>query len=111
MTRGEQKRDFIFVEDSASAYHLVLERLDELGQLEAFGLGTGEELPLRFMVEKIKGYVRSASLLNWGAKPYWPGEIMFSRADISNNQKIKWISRHSLDDGIKKTVDYYRSKL
>lgn len=108
LTPGEQKRDFIFVEDCASAYPLVLEHLEELGQLEEFGLGRGEALPLRSIIEQKKKYIGSGSILKWGARPYWPDEIMYSRADISNNQKIKWTARHSLDEGIKKTVDYYR---
>lgn len=108
LTRGEQKRDFIFVEDVARAFVLVLNNFDRLGRWEEFGVGTGLSVTIKDFVERIKDRSKSEAKLKWGALPYRENEIMDSFADVSANQKIGWKAEISLEDGIDKTLSFYK---
>ncbi len=107
-TPGQQKRDFIFVEDCAQAYLSVIKHLSALDRFEEFGIGTGMAHPLKSAVTEIKSMLKSVSQLRWGALPYRENEIMEHCADISRNKKIAWKAETSFKEGMRKTIGYYR---
>lgn len=105
LTPGEQRRDFIYVEDVAAAFTCIVRRLPEIGEgFSEFEVGTGHRTTLRTFVEMARAALGSASVLNFGAQPYRPGEIMDSAADTTRLNELGW--RHTADvhRGIEKTV-------
>ena len=111
LTPGEQERDFIFVEDAARAFLAVVKNFDALGPYEEFGIGTGTATPLRAVVEQLKALTESTSQLQWGGLPYRDNEIMRHTADMSNNGKIGWKAHVTLPDGLRRTVEFYQTRL
>lgn len=109
LTKGEQKRDFVFVDDVADAFLSVADNFEKIGQFDEFGIGAGRSFPIKKVVAKLKKELASDSHLAWGALPYRENEMMDSRADILNNKKIKWKPLHGLDCGLELTADFYRS--
>lgn len=105
LTSGEQRRDFIYIEDAISAYLRMVEISPELDYgFQEIGLGIGKSISLRTLVEQIHSIIGSNSLLSFGSLPYREHEIMNSRADISTLQKIGWNPRVTLQEGLEKTI-------
>jgi nucleoside-diphosphate-sugar epimerase len=105
LTNGEQKRDFIFVDDVVDAYLCVLKNRWQLPQgLTEFEVGSGEVVSLRKFVNIVKEVLSSESVLNWGVLQHRQGEIMFSRANNSELKELGWQIRTDLEEGIKLTV-------
>ncbi len=110
-TPGEQKRDFIYVSDVANAFINSAVHLEKLDQYDALGIGTGVAIPLKNMVEKTKELISSTSELHWGAMPYRNNEIMSHAADTTNNHKINWQPKVDLEQGLQKTIDWYKKQV
>jgi nucleoside-diphosphate-sugar epimerase len=110
LTRGEQKRDFIYVSDAVNAFLAVLQKRGTLPDYAELEVGTGEVILLRDFAIKVKETVSAVSgreigtSLNFGALPYAEGEIMESRADNAALRQLGWSCSVSLKDGLKKTI-------
>ena len=108
LTKGYQKRDFIYVKDVVSAYL----KLIEYGRthkflLETFELGTGQSTEIREFCERIKLLSNSPTQLAFGDIPYRVDEIMESKADISKLQKLGWEPTLSLSKGLEGILNKY----
>jgi nucleoside-diphosphate-sugar epimerase len=109
LTLGEQRRDFIHVDDVVSAYVLVLEKSNELlGTFIQFDVGSGSAVSIRDFANTVHRITNSNTRLLFGALPYREGEIMHSEADISALVKLGWRCRVSLEKGIQLTLNSMR---
>lgn len=105
-TKGEQKRDFIFIEDVVSVFLLLLARADTDGhRFLEYEVGSGEAVTIRSFVETVHRLADSTATLNFGAVPYRSGEVMESRADITPLKSLGWQPRTSLCDGLRKIIN------
>jgi len=105
LTAGEQRRDFIYIDDVLSAFDTVLGARDRLQRHEDFEVGTGEAPTVREFVEHVHAATGSRTRLAFGAVPYRPNEAMLCRADIGRLASLGWAPHHSLGDGILKTIE------
>ena len=102
LTSGEQKRDFVYVEDVVAAYLLLLQEKPSLpAQYAEFQVGTGKATSVREVVEKIHSLTRSTALLQFGALAQREGELMCSQADTGKLGALGWQARVSLEQGLK----------
>lgn len=105
LTKGEQKRDFIYIDDVVSAYLLLLdEAANQSEPYSEYDLGSGEAVSIRSLVEMIHALTQSKSQLNFGAIPYRPGEAMYSCADIQPLRQRGWAPHVPLHAGLEKTL-------
>lgn len=105
LTFGEQKRDFIYVEDVVSAYLMVLEHIKKHKfTYKSFDVGTGKSIKVKDFVEKIKELSKSTTKLNYGALAYRESEIMDSVADIKPLTVLGWKPKYSYTDALKKMI-------
>lgn len=100
LTPGEQKRDFIFVDDVAAAFGQVLKHYQNLRNFEEFDIGTGKSISIQQAVMAMKRAVKSQTELRWGALPYRVNEIFDSKAKLRPNKKINWYARTSFVQGL-----------
>jgi len=110
LTEGQQKRDFIFIDDVVSAILLVLDKVDQLNGFSEFDLGTGESVTLRYFLEKIKFEFESTfgiteTKLAFGKLPYRDGEMMNVELNNSALIKLGWYPKTTLQDGIRKIIN------
>ena len=103
---GDQTRDFVFVDDVVEAYKAALVR----GEGEFLNIGTGVETSVNEL------YRRLAELLDFGGEPeYAPpraGELEHIALDASRAERVLgWRPRTSLQEGLARTVDWYRQTL
>ena len=108
---GLQTRDYIYVSDIAEAYLQAIDRLEDLGSFEEFGMGTGRKNTLQELAAAIKSAAASGSVPGFGDVPYHPREVMSSVANTQNNVKIGWRARTSLEKGMQTTVQYYKGQI
>jgi UDP-glucose 4-epimerase len=111
MTRGDQTRDVIYVDD---VVRLIVRCLDDDAPPGTYNVGTGVETPVIDVVTRV---VAEASrvlgadlmpLLDAGAIPYRDGEQMRYVLDVAAaRERLGWQAEVSLDDGVARTVRAY----
>jgi nucleoside-diphosphate-sugar epimerase len=103
MTPGEQRRDFIFVEDVAAGL-MALGRATGVDGC-SLDVGTGQAHSVRQVVQQIWSIVGAQSQLLPGALPYRPGAPMHLVADVEPTvQRTGWRATTSLEAGLRATV-------
>ena len=109
LTHGQQRRDFIYVDDVVQAYLKLVDygRRSHESRFENFELGTGQSTPVRDFVEQIKTSAGSETILGFGEIPYRSDEIMSSCADISRLQYLGWNPTVSIEVGIERILKQY----
>ncbi len=108
LTSGMQKRDFIYVDDVVESFISATEQYVQFDQFEEFQIGTGKGYTIKSVVHALKRKSGSTTHCLWGALPQRPNEIMSAIARIKENRKLKWKSRVSLDEGMSKTVKFFK---
>jgi nucleoside-diphosphate-sugar epimerase len=103
-THGHQMRDFLYVEDVASAFVAILES-DILGTVN---IASGKSVSIREITATIANIVGTKSLLRLGAVPTRAGEPKILEGDNQKLLSIGWTPAYGLRDGIKRTVDWWR---
>lgn len=113
LTKGEQKRDFLYVDDVINAIVLLMEQGSEWKPgYYNFPIGSGQAYLLKDVVEQIRRLTNNQiTRINYGAVPYRDKEVMESRADISKLQALGWKPTVSLEQGLRQTINAFRQSL
>ena len=112
LTIGEQKRDFIYIDDVVSAYMLVLEKFGDFDKyFFELDVGCGQSVSIRSFVETVHYLTKSKTHLAFGAVPYRDGEVMHSEADISGLTALGWQYQYDVVAGLKKVINQERTRL
>ena len=111
LTLGEQKRDFIYIDDVVSAYLQILEKTTDFDNaFIEFDVGSGQSISIRSFVETVHRLTGSQTQLSFGAMPYRQGEVMHSEADISGLSALDWQCQYSVEAGLKIVIEQERIK-
>jgi dTDP-glucose 4,6-dehydratase len=106
---GEQTRDFVYVEDVASANMLALTRKEAVG--EVFNIATGAATSVNVLVKTLMKIVGRARTEPLHVEPK-SGEIKHSRASIEKAKRILGYKPvFTIDNGLEQLVKWYNSKL
>jgi GDP-L-fucose synthase len=99
---GTPMREFLYVEDLAEA---VVFALENKFQDNLYNVGTGEDLTIRELAEMIQKIVGHTGEIVWDAtKPDGtPRKLM----DVSKMTSAGWKAKTSLEDGIRKTYEWF----
>jgi len=103
---GEQTRDFTYVGDVAYANYLAL--TNKNAENKTINLSYSEETSINSLYEKIKNILNSELMPLY--KPKIKGEI--EKIYLSNQllfSLFSWKPQTNLDEGLKKTIEYYKS--
>jgi len=104
---GGQLRDFCYIDDITDGILKTLKCNDVNG--EVINLASGDPISIRSVIEKVRNYIGKGHPI-FGKIAYRPGENMKLYADTSKAEDLlKWKSTTTIDNGIKKTVDHYRT--
>ncbi|MBM4120875.1 MAG: NAD-dependent epimerase/dehydratase family protein [Nitrospira sp.] len=102
---GRQTRDFIYVDDVVEAYLAVLGK-DVEG---VYNVGTAHETSINDLFRKLVASTKSGCKQLYG--PAKKGEQMRSVVDATRlRQELGWEPRVPLDEGLARTVDYFRGQ-
>ena len=110
LTGGEQKRDFIYIDDVVEAFYLIISRAGVMGNgFFDFEIGSGRTVTIRDFVTTVHRLVGAGrTLLDFGALPYREHEVMDSSVDISALRALGWHNATPLEEGLRKTITMER---
>jgi nucleoside-diphosphate-sugar epimerase len=113
LTLGEQKRDFVYIDDVVDAFNTVLRNIQKMDHgFYNFEIGAGKLTTIREVVTTIKGLTGNVNTnLNFGAIPYRINEIMEPKMDISPLKQLGWKPKTNLAKGLKKTIENEKKSL
>jgi len=101
---GTPRREFLYVDDIVDCMIWSMENIDKT---ETFlNVGTGEDysiIELANMVKKIIGY--DGEFVFDKTKP---NGMKMKRLDVSKIAALGWSSKIKIEDGIKRTIEYYK---
>ncbi len=104
---GEQSRDFTYVANVVKANILALESEEISG--EVLNIACGDRITINILCEKIRLFIQKDIDPVHGKSR--PGDILHSFADIAKAKKmLKYEPTVSFDDGLRETIQWYRSK-
>lgn len=110
LTNGEQKRDFIFIDDVVSACMKTLEKSENLSKFNEFEIGTGKSLKLKFFLDELKktyelNFGKTRTKFVYGAISHRQEELM--NIQINNKPLIDlgWLPKIDINFGIKKILE------
>lgn len=106
VTRGEQVRDYLHVEDAAQAVWEVLQS-DLSG---AVNVGSGQPVAVRDMVATVAALLGRPDLPDFGALPYRADDPMFICANAERLKQIGWTPRFDLSSGLADTLQWWRQR-
>jgi len=107
---GTPKRDYIYIKDAVHAYVTLAENIECLNLSgEAFDFSGGNQLSVLDVTNKILKLMEKkdypVKILNQSQ-----GEIKDQYLSIEKAKKVlNWNPRYSLDEGLRETIDWYRS--
>ena len=106
-TKGEQIWDYVYGGDCSRAFYLI-GKYGKHGQ--AYTIGSGKSRYLKEFITSIRDVVNPSLEIGIGELPYYPNQVMKLSADISElTQDIGFVPEVSFEEGIQRTVDWYRS--
>lgn len=106
LTLGEQKRDFIYIDDVVSGFLKILENVNRFDKgYHNFEIATGSQIKIKEAVLLIKGLSgNNLTQLNFGTFPYRENEVMELKINTTSLMKLGWKPSHSLREGLLKTI-------
>ena len=105
-TEGLQVRDFVFVEDVAKAFAALLTS----SYCGPVNIGSGVPVTVRQVVTRIGEIIGRPDLLEIGALPTRGFEPQEMVADIARLRSIGFQPQYSLDGGLERTVQWWKSR-
>jgi len=105
LTLGEQRRDFIYIDDVVEAYLKILENTTIFKQQQQIELGSGTSYRIRDFVEIVHKLTSSKTELLFGQIPYRKNDAMRMVANIDFLKALGWLPKFDIEAGIKKIIE------
>ena len=107
-THGRQIRSFLHVDDVGAAFAALLASPVQ----GPVNIGSDDRTAIAELLERVACEIRRPDLLKLGARPAPPGEPAVLVPDIGRlREEVRWSPRWRLDEGLKDTVRWWRSRL
>lgn len=111
LTAGNQRRDFVYVDDVTNAFIKALE-LGNKAKGKILNVGTGIERSNDDVVEHLFQVTNKRTRVEKGAYQKRRWDTPHWRADISNTKKLlKWNPEHNLTKGLYATYSWFEKNL
>ncbi len=110
MTAGEQRRDFIYINDVVGAIIQAVSA-DERVNGAVVNIGAGVSYQIKTVASIVANSINSDvnGFIKFGAVPYRSNDIMNYSVDISRAKELLgWCPSTTLEDGVQKTVDFFK---
>lgn len=108
LTAGEQRWDYLYVDDAVEAIHLAAVSPGVSG---IYNLASGEAQSVRSIAEKIRDIIDPSLPLGIGEVADPPTRPTHLEADVTRLRTATgWRPRTSLDEGLRRTVAWYRTR-
>ena len=102
---GKPKREFLFVDDLADACVFLMKNYHDT---EHINIGTGNDVSIKELANKISNIIDFKGSILWDDSK--PDGTYRKVLDISKLTNLGWNFETNLEDGLKKTIAWYREK-
>ena len=102
---GQPKREFLYVDDLADACVFLMNNSDYKDIGAFINIGTGKELTIKQLAERIKNIIGFKGDLKFNTD--MPDGTPRKLLDSSKLHSLGWQPKTALDDGIKKTYEWF----
>lgn len=100
---GSASREFLYVEDAAEGIVTAAQRIDDPTPIN---LGTGQEIAIRDLVERIAGLCGFQGRIEWDATR--PDGQPRRCLDVGKARRLmNWQAHVSFDEGLRRTIDWF----
>jgi len=99
---GSPYREFLHVDDLADAAVFLMEQYNES---EIINIGTGEDLPIKELAELVRKVVGYRGEVIWDKSK--PDGTPRKLLDVTKMTSLGWRPKISLEEGIRKTYEWY----
>jgi nucleoside-diphosphate-sugar epimerase len=107
LTGGEQRREFIFIDDVVRAFEVAFANPDD----QDFYGGTGKPIRIRDLAERIHILCGSQATLRFGARPCRENEpIDIGKPDAIPLVRLGWRPAVELDDGLRQVIEFEKAR-
>lgn len=107
-SHGNQVRDFLYVEDAASAFVALLES-EVSGPVN---IASGEAVTLKEMIIKIASQLDGHHLIQWGSRPTPVGDPELLTAEVQRlRNEVEWSPQWGLESGLNETINWWKSHI
>lgn len=100
---GKARREFMHVDDLAEAVLYMLQHYDDS---RFINIGTGEDVTIRELAEKIAAFTGFSGTIEWDLTR--PDGMERKCLDVSRMKALGYTPRISLDQGVKQMIEIYR---
>lgn len=107
LTPGEQRRDFVYIEDVVEVFLKIINHSKALPSgFYEYQVCSGQESTIKDLVLLIRELTGNTSTqLRFGALPYRENEVMVFEADNTRVKELGWQAYYTLQKGLQKMVD------
>jgi nucleoside-diphosphate-sugar epimerase len=103
-------RDLVYIDDHVNAYLSCLDNPNAIGQI--FNFGTGVGIRIKDLTDKIANLTGFKGEVCWNTIPERPLDIQVLISDYSKAERvIGWKPEFTLENGLKKTIEFWKDKL
>ena len=99
---GEPYREFLYVDDLADACVFLMKKYNGSNPIN---VGSGDDLSILDLARKVKQVIGFSGKINWDLSK--PDGTPRKLLDVSLINKLGWSAKTPLEDGIKKTYNWY----
>jgi len=103
---GAPRREFLYVDDLADALVFLMEHFDADGRDNFVNVGVGEDLTIAELASLLKEVVGYEGDILWDTD--MPDGTPRKLLDVSRLRDLGWQAQTSLEDGIRKTYDWFK---
>ena len=110
VTKGDQELCFTYVGDIVSAYLKAIKFLDSKAylQYENFNIGADQSFSIKQVIKEIENISQKKLKVKFGAVNNKKDEVIKIKCNLTKAKKmLKWYPKISLEEGLKKTYNYY----
>jgi len=105
---GEEKRDLLYIEDLISFIDLALER--QQNYYDLFNVGLGEGIKIKNLVKKVIECSGKELTINHDlSKPTVPTSLFLDCTKA--REELGWSPKYTLEEGLQKTIAWYKESL
>lgn len=100
------KLDFIFVEDIIKAFNIAIDKIQTFDSYDSFNIASGKSYIIKEIYEIVENICGKKDV------EFLENDFNEIEADTSKiNNKLGWFAENSIEDGLKKTIDYYNGEI
>lgn len=102
---GEQKKDYLYVEDALNATLLVASKGELEG--EAYNVGSGESYTVKEVAQKLFHILGVDPKVRCTGGLSWRGDVQRTHADISRLKELGFQQKVRMDEGLERLVSWF----